>query len=90
MNYTKVSIKRLWHGFASVRDYLVKEAIESGKGLELIYNKDRMWINNTEIQGKVIVNTSNKFKSKHNDREYQLWDFIWKPEVSNQLSWIKK
>ncbi len=82
MKITKV--KKLWHGDISVRDYIVKEVIVKREdlkvvltktGQEMIINWDRLW------EGK-----KNKeiFKSKHNDLEYYLIDYLWKPEQAQR------
>ena len=79
-----IKIDRLWHGFASVRDYLIKEAIVKredlkivlrGTGEEMIVDWDRLF------EGK---KNKEKFKSKHTSLEYYLIDYLWKPNQAQR------
>ena len=79
----KVIIKKLFHGLASVRDYLVKDAISNKKDL-LIVLKDtgeEMLIPAEEIKNKIVSISLNVFKSKHDGRYYRLIDFNWTPTI---------
>ena len=75
-------IKRLWHGFASIRDYIIKDSIKKREDLKVIFNGQEMTIN----WDKLCEGKDNKeiFKSKHNDLEYYLIDYLWKPEQSQR------
>lgn len=75
--YNIVHIDRLFHGFASLRDYQLKEAIEQGKGIKIVCNKEYIIIPWEEL-GKHFTNDE-VFISKHNPlQRYKLVDFDWK------------
>ena len=74
----KVKIKKLFHGLASVRSYLVKEAYYKGEDLVIDFDGDTMTIPYKDIPFVASTNGLT-FKSIHDDREYTLWDFRWKP-----------
>lgn len=84
-NYKKVEINRLWHGFASVRDYLVEQAKKERKDLLIVLRNanEQMTISHAELE-KGKKNTE-KFKSKHDDKIYCLIDYNWKPDIDKQV-----
>lgn len=72
-----IRIKRLFHGFATVRDYQVEACIKNKQAMTIEFDGQSMVIpwntletgyKNTEI-----------FKSKHTNKFYCLIDFDWKP-----------
>lgn len=75
MKYLKVKINRLYNGIASVRDYIVNDAMKKGMGLELICNNCSKKIDYKDLpkgdRGK------EKFKSKFDNKEYNLIDYKW-------------
>lgn len=76
----KVKIKRLFHGYASVRDYQAKEAYTHGENLEIICENKYMVVPNDEIMTGSINQI--KFQSKHEEGlSYYLIDYPWEPEV---------
>ena len=81
----KYKIKRLWHEFASVRDYIVKETMEKKQDLEIILlgTKEIMTISCERLsKGKL---NPERFRSRHNSEQiYSLVDFYWKPDKSPQ------
>jgi len=85
-----VVVNRLFNGIASVRDYIVDEAISSGEDLRILLHspKGEMIVSHEDIQKKVFQINPAKFKSKHKkDQEYSLMDFKWvetidEPEVN--------
>lgn len=75
-NYEIIKINRLYNGRASMRDYVWKRLLKNGKGAEFVCKNVSMkvaWKN--LIKGELNKNT--KFKSKFNDKEYYLVDFVW-------------
>lgn len=80
----RTKINRLWHGLASIRDYIVREAIEKRQDLLIILGgvNERMIIPWQELhKGK---KNPEKFKSKHSNKIYSLIDFDWQPNVSQK------
>lgn len=71
-------IKKLWHGYASIRDFLIKNTYEKGQNLTIEYKGEQMTIPNKDliIKGKVSNFT---IQSKHNNEKYHLIDYPWIP-----------
>ena len=85
--YKTIKIDRLFHGFCSIRDYQLKEAVKEGKGIKIICNEEYIIIPWEDL-GKHFENDE-VFVSKHNPlQKYKLCDFDWKtfkPRKSDQL-----
>ena len=79
----RIKINRLFHGLASLRDYQVKKALETGEDLEILLAEsgEIMIIPFSEIENKIKRKNDDIFKSKHNSEYYKLWDFEWRPET---------
>ncbi len=74
----KVEVNRLFNGIASVRDYRLKKAIQTGQDIELHCKDESMVIKNEEIQEKVFQINPTKYRSKFEPyNEYELLDFKW-------------
>lgn len=76
IQYKKIHLNRLYNGLASVRDYVWKEAVDKGMGIEFECNgvtmKVEPWEVKEEKPGKKV------FRSKFSKQEYSLVDFRWK------------
>lgn len=82
-NYLKVPIKRLYHGFASVRSTQLEKAKREGKGLQILYQGKQMTISHDDLERG--VKNKEVFKSKHNYFEtYSLVDFDWHEDLTIQ------
>lgn len=87
----KMLIKRLIYGYASVRDYIVQEAIDKDWTLILEVNvngqKETMTLPPKRLKRAIPILTNRFFHSKFDDRSYQLIDFKWvkDKEDSKQL-----
>ncbi len=82
----KVKIKKLFNGFASVRDYIIQDCIERNENLIIEYNNESMFIGQIELDNFEQIH-KRKFKSKFNEgQEYELYDFKFKS--NNQLKLI--
>lgn len=73
-----VAVKKLWFGSASVRDYLVDEALKKGEDLTIVYGNEQMTVPNNML----ILGRKNRMKnvSQFKDEIYDLVDFFWKPD----------
>lgn len=80
----QIKIKRLWHGYASVRDYLIEEAKKENQGIEIVMEEESMEIPYSKIDELKTQKTKDVFYSKHDSRAYKLIDFEWKPTHSQQ------
>ncbi len=75
-SYKEVKINRLWHGFASVRDYQRDEAINKGQDLKIVLGKEYVVVPLDELS-KGFKN-DDVFLSKHDNKKYSLVDYDWK------------
>lgn len=81
-----IKINRLFHGYASLRDYQVAEAIKNHEDIDVILNSTGEIM--TILANKLSEGKTNKekFRSKHEDNlVYSLVDFKWKPNKDNQI-----
>ena len=78
MKYKVIKVKRLFHGFASIRDFQVKEAKEKGLGLEIWWDNEFIHVPFEELD-KGFINDE-IFTSKHTQGQtYKLIDYDWSP-----------
>lgn len=77
MKLKKIKIKRLWHGFASVRDYLVEEAKQKKQGLEIycLEKNDKIIVPYKDLD-KGYKNEQ-EFDSRYGNKKYTLIDYDW-------------
>ena len=77
--YRLVKIRKLWHGFASVRSYIVDEVKTKKQALVIIFKNEKMTI----PYYKLSEGMKNDFKIKSKQKlgqTYDLIDFDWKPD----------
>ena len=74
-----IKIKRLFHGYASIRDYQAKEAIDNHEDLIIECRGEFMKIPYKEIGSGALSQL--KFQSKHTSEQYYLLDFPWRPQM---------
>jgi len=72
-----VTVKKLYNGFASVRDYLVDDCITSQRDLLIKYNTDKMIVPLEQVKQKFRLHHQS-FESKFNNKPYGLIDFLWR------------
>lgn len=77
------TIKRLWQGLASVRDYVVKDCIVKKQGLRLTLIKtgEVMEIPYENLEKLMFQAHKTEMVSKFDGKKYLLVDFIWKPTL---------
>lgn len=80
------SPKRLFNGLASVRDYIVKDAIEKLKDMVIVYKGERMTIPYSQLQKAMFQIHKISFRSKYEDKSYQLIDFKFIPDGGRDAS----
>jgi hypothetical protein len=86
-----VHIKKLFKNrIASVRDYLVSEAIAAGETLRLIYVGQYMDLTPDELLTKQFKLTKFSFTSKYNSKPYRLIDYEWIPDGQVETSKLFK
>ena len=75
----KYKVQRLFHGFASVRDYVIENTIKKRETLYIEYNDQTMSIPFWQLD-KGLTNIE-KFKSKHDNKIYSLIDYDFIPDI---------
>lgn len=78
-NHFEYTVKRLYNGLASLRDYQVQIAIQKGQDILIKYQNQKMTIPHDEIPKRGTLSKV-KTKSKYNGKEYKLVDFRFKPD----------
>lgn len=78
-----IKIKRVWNNIASIRDYMIKRAIQDNESItvELVGTKEHMLLTPEIMKSKSFQISTRKFKSKFDGNEYELVDFSWRPEA---------
>ena len=84
----KVQIKRLWHGVASIRDYLVGQAMDDEEDLDIILLETGEVMTIPWKDLKEGKSNLEKFHSIHDNFDYSLVDYVWKANKSNQKKLI--
>ena len=84
MNQTKYKAKKLFNGFASVRDYIIKKAIKSKSNLVIEFDGKEMTIPLSELEEPFQMH-KREFISKYNGTKYELYDFKFVPNNKNQM-----
>ena len=79
--YVRVELRRLFTGYASVRDYVLDNIMAEKKGIRFVVDGHTMSIPYKKL--KHGRRTGKKFLSKFGSDSYELVDFVWKedPEV---------
>lgn len=69
-----VPVKKLFNGFASVRDYIIARAIKDGRDITIEYQDKTMRVPLAKLKAKWGLH-DRIFKSKFNGGSYALYDF---------------
>lgn len=77
-----VNIDKIFNGFVSVRDYLVKKCVALRQDLVIIHDGKKMTVPFETIENPMRFQIhKTKFKSKfENKPSYELYDFTWRPD----------
>ena len=79
----EVIVKRTYNGLASVRDYLVKEAIDNAEDLVIVCDDKHMVIPWAFLTKRLKID-NNVHASKFGKKTYRLIDFRWRPVEDTQ------
>jgi hypothetical protein len=74
-----IMVKKVFKNLISIRDYIVKECIDKGIPLKVVFKNYYMILNPDDLRTKIFNITDRWFKSKFDDREYRLVDYRWAP-----------
>ena len=72
-------VRKLWGDSVSLRDYLIRRAINERQTLRVIYQGDYMDLTPDDLKAKAFQMTKQTFRSKINGKPYNLIDYRWKP-----------
>ena len=75
-----IKIKRLWSGLASVRDYVVEDAIKKDITIRLELGSKSMTLTPENLKNDAFQAVGQGFQSKYSNLKYKLIDFPWKPD----------
>jgi hypothetical protein len=82
-------VKKLFKGFASVRDYVVKGCVKKNQVLKILFNDRYMLVPTAKLEQMYQLHSS-KFQSKYGNKTYELIDFMFIPTVTSskqQVLW---
>lgn len=69
-----VEVTKLYHGFVSVRDYMIDKAVSRGADILIHYKEKTMRVPLDRLKSKWQMHGL-KFKSRFGTGEYMLYDF---------------
>lgn len=75
----RTKVEKLYlNKYVSVRDYIVKEALQKGENLIIYFNDGYMVVKHKDLS-KGRTDPQQNF-SKFDKKPYHLVDFLWKPQ----------
>ena len=80
----KVKVKKIFLGLISIRDYIVEKAIEKKEGLIVKFQNQEMTLRYEQLKNGSQFHR-HKFQSKYENKEYELIDFKFVPNETNQM-----
>jgi len=80
MKNKKVTVKKLYEGFASIRSYIVEKCIIESRGITIHYKNFIMSLNGDEVKEKFVKLHELEFDSKYSNTKYKLIDIKFKPD----------
>ena len=89
----RYKVKKLFNGFASIRDHVIKRAIKEKSNLVIEYEDKEMTVPLSDLKSPFQLHPK-EFISKYNGTKYKLYDFKFVPEEKNQekleLIWMSQ
>lgn len=79
----KVKVKKIFLGLISIRDYIIEKAIGKKEGIIVKYQNQEMIIPYERLKNGTQFH-SRKFQSKFGNKTYELIDFKFVPNETNQ------
>lgn len=71
-------LKKTYKGNVDVRDYKVKECIDKGESMDILFDNQIMTLSPEDLKTK-IVSRSKTIESKRGGRNYVLYGYNWEP-----------
>ena len=79
----KYKVKKLFNGFASIRDHIIKKCINSGSNLIIEFEDKRMTVPFSKLKDPFQLHKK-EFISKYDGSKYKLYDFKFIPSDDKQ------
>tara|TARA_Y100000310_G_scaffold140137_1_gene139519 strand:- start:260 stop:517 length:258 start_codon:yes stop_codon:yes gene_type:complete len=76
-------VKKLFNGFASVRDHIIKNCINSRSNLVIGFKDKKMTVPLSKLKDPFQLHKK-EFTSKYNGSKYELYDFKFIPDNDKQ------
>lgn len=76
-------VKKLFRGYASVRDYIVEECIAKKESLLIKFNNEQMIVSLETLERRFRFH-SNDFQSQFGNTTYKLYDFKFIPDEKEE------
>lgn len=81
----KYTAKKLFKGYVSVRDYIVNKCLSKGEDLLIEFSGKFMTISLNDLKNNYQIHKT-KFQSKFGNKQYELIDFEFIPDIKKQIS----
>jgi len=77
-----ITVKKLWYGSCSLRDYIVNNAIKDEDVIVVTYGNEKMTLYPSDLKKGKLTNV--KSKSQFSGKTYSLIDFPWEPDLNKE------
>ena len=89
----RYKVKKLFNGFASIRDHIIDKCLDSECDLIIEFEDKEMTVPLSDLDSPFQLH-EREFISKYNGTKYKLYDFKFVPNNNNQekleLSWVNQ
>jgi|TARA_R100000789_G_scaffold100490_1_gene111041 hypothetical protein len=82
----KYKVKKLFNGFASIRDHVLQRALKRKENLIIEYRGQRMTVPYSKLRNPFQIHKK-EFRSKYNGKIYELYDFPFEPDKDQINIW---
>ena len=79
----RYKVKKLFNGFASIRDHIIDKCLDSECDLIIEFEDKEMTVPLSDLDNPFQLH-ERKFISKYNGTKYKLYDFKFVPNNNNQ------
>ena len=79
----RYKVKKLFNGFASIRDYVIDKCLDSECNLIIEFEDKEMTVPLSDLDSPFQLH-EREFISKYNGTKYKLYDFKFVPNNNNQ------
>jgi|TARA_R100000789_G_scaffold1118_1_gene3894 hypothetical protein len=79
----RYKVKKLFNGFASIRDYIIKKCVDSENDLIIEFEDKKMTVPLSKLDNPFQLH-EREFVSKYDGSKYKLYDFKFIPSDDKQ------